>query len=135
MRRRSLLTGAAALAGAITVGLNPLARAQRPGASDLPDLGLGDYPVVGRVRARRAMEHLRVLSERIGPRIGGLESEHRARDYLAHVLRDLRYQVTLQPFPAPDKYLSTLKVGRDTWSAAVSTRLATSSLARPSWRI
>lgn len=120
MRRRSLLTGAAAVAGAVTLGLNPAARAQRPGASDLPDLGLGDYPVVGRVRARKAMEHLRVLSDRIGQRIGGTESELRARDYLAHVLRDLRYQVTLQPFPAPDKYLSTLKVGRDTWHAAAS---------------
>ncbi|GAA1297874.1 M28 family peptidase [Saccharothrix xinjiangensis] len=120
MRRRSLITGAAAVAGAVTLGLNPAARAQRPGASDLPDLGLGDHPVVGRVRSRKAMEHLRVLSERIGPRIGGLESEHRARDYLAHVLRDLRYRVTLQPFPAPDKYLSTLKVGRDTWTAGAS---------------
>lgn len=120
MRRRSLLTGAAAVAGAVTLGLNPAARAQRPGASDLPDLSLGDYPVVGRVRARKAMEHLRVLSERIGQRIGGTESEHRARDYLASVLRDLRYRVTLQPFTVPDKYLSTLTVGRDTWHAGAS---------------
>ncbi|TQM84203.1 Zn-dependent M28 family amino/carboxypeptidase [Saccharothrix saharensis] len=120
MRRRSLLTGAAAVAGAVALGLNPAARAQRPGASDVPDLSLGDYPVVGRVRARRAMEHLRVLSERIGQRIGGTESEHRARDYLASVLRDLRYQVTLQPFAVPDKYLSTLTVGPDTWNAGAS---------------
>ncbi|WP_158852303.1 M28 family peptidase [Saccharothrix deserti] len=120
MRRRSLLTGAAAVAGAVTLGLNPAARAQRPGASDLPDLALGDYPVVGRVRARKAMEHLRVLSERIGQRIGGTESEHRARDYLASVLRDLRYQVTLQPFTVPDKYLSKLTVGSDTWNAGAS---------------
>ncbi|GAA3462496.1 M20/M25/M40 family metallo-hydrolase [Saccharothrix longispora] len=120
MRRRSLLTGAAAAAGAAVLGLNPVARAQRPGASDLPDLGLGDLPVVGRVRARRAMEHLRVLSDRMGLRIGGTESEHRARDYLADVLRDLRYQVTLQPFAVPDKYLSTLVVGGDTWHAAAS---------------
>ncbi|MFE2751319.1 M28 family peptidase, partial [Actinosynnema sp. NPDC059335] len=108
------------MAGAVTLGLNPAARAQRPGASDLPDLSLGDYPVVGRVRARKAMEHLRVLSERIGQRIGGTESEHRARDYLASVLRDLRYRVTLQPFAVPDKYLSTLTVGRDTWHAGAS---------------
>ncbi|XVS62492.1 M28 family peptidase [Actinosynnema sp. CA-299493] len=120
MRRRSLLTGAAAVAGAVTLGLNPAARAQRPGASDGPDLLLGDYPVVGRVRSRKAMEHLRVLSERIGQRIGGTESEHRARDYLASVLRDLRYQVTVQPFAVPDKYLSTLTVGPDTWHAGAS---------------
>ncbi|WP_143532164.1 M28 family peptidase [Saccharothrix sp. ALI-22-I] len=120
MRRRSLLTGAAAVAGAVTLGLNPAARAQRLGASGAPDLALGDYPVVGRVRARRAMEHMRVLSDRIGQRIGGTESEHRARDYLASVLRDLRYQVTLQPFTVPDKYLSKLTVGSDTWNAGAS---------------
>jgi aminopeptidase YwaD len=120
MRRRSFLTGAAAVAGAVTLGVNPAARAQRPGASGVPDLSLGDYPVVGRVRAHKAMEHLRVLSDRIGQRIGGTESEHRARDYLASVLRDLRYQVTLQPFTVPDKYLSTLTVGSDTWHAAAS---------------
>ncbi|MBW4720956.1 M28 family peptidase [Saccharothrix obliqua] len=121
MRRRSVLAGMAAAAGAVALGVNPAAAAPRPGASRPPDLHLGDYPVVGRVRARRAMEHLRVLSDRIGPRIGGTESEHRARDYLADVLRDLRYRVDLQPFAVPDKYLSTLELpdGRR-WSAGAS---------------
>ncbi|RKT56377.1 M28 family peptidase [Saccharothrix australiensis] len=121
MRRRSVLAGAVAAAGAVTLGLNPAARAQRPGASQSPELLLGDHPVVGRVRARRAMEHLRVLSDRIGQRIGGTGSEHRARDYLAGVLRDLRYRVELQPFTVPDKYLSSLVLpDRSTWHAGAS---------------
>ncbi len=121
MRRRSVLAGAVAAAGAVTVGLNPAARAQRPGASEAPELLLGDYPVVGRVRARRALEHLRVLSDRIGQRIGGTESEHRARDYLARVLRDLRYRVELQPFTVPDKYLSSLVLPDGArWNAGAS---------------
>jgi len=121
MRRRSVLTGAVAAAGAVTLGLNPAARAQRPGASRAPELLLGDFPVVGRVRARRAMEHLRVLSDRIGQRIGGTESEHRARDHLAGVLRDLRYRVLLQPFAVPDKYLSALALpDGTTWHAGAS---------------
>ncbi|WP_189224667.1 M28 family peptidase [Saccharothrix coeruleofusca] len=120
MRRRHLLAGTAA--GVVALGLNPAAaHAQRPGASAAPDLHLGDLPVVGRVRARNAMEHLHVLSERIGQRIGGTESEHRARDYLARVLRDLRYRVELQPFPAPDKYLSQLALPDGTrWHAGAS---------------
>ncbi|MEU4807274.1 M28 family peptidase [Actinosynnema sp. NPDC023587] len=121
MRRRTVLAGAAAAAGAVTLGFTPAATAQRPGASRGPELAPGDYPVVGRVRARRGMEHLRVLSERIGQRIGGTESEHRARDYLAGVLRDLRYRVELQPFTVPDKYLSTLTLPDKTrWNAGSS---------------
>lgn len=125
LRRRGLLAGAAAVAGIAALGLNPTAaaaaRAQRPGASELPDLHLGDHAVVARVRARRALEHLRVLSERIGTRIGGTESEHRARDYLVDVLCGLRYRVTTQPFAVPDKYLAdiTLPDGAR-WQAGAS---------------
>ncbi|GLZ35083.1 aminopeptidase [Lentzea sp. NBRC 105346] len=121
MRRRDFL---AAAAGIAAVAANPAgalaATKQRPGASALPDLGLGDLPVVARVRARRALEHLKVLSDRIGPRIGGTESEHRARDYLVDVLRGLRYDVTTQPFTVPDKYLADIVVpdGRSFQSGA-----------------
>ncbi|MEJ2854507.1 MULTISPECIES: M28 family peptidase [unclassified Saccharothrix] len=121
MRRRSVLAGAVAAAGAVTLGLNPAANAQRPGASASPELDLGDFPVVARVRARRAMEHLKVLSDGIGQRIGGTESEHRARDYIADVLRKLRYDVDLQPFTVPDKYLSTLTLPDGAvWNAGAS---------------
>ncbi|MGW4131887.1 M20/M25/M40 family metallo-hydrolase [Amycolatopsis japonica] len=124
LRRREVLAGAVALAGAATIGLNPgtaaAATQQRPGAQFPPSLDFGDYPVIARVRSRRALEHLRVLSDKIGPRIAGTEGELRARDYIAKVLRDLRYQVTLQPFPIADKFLGGLTIGRDSWQTGSS---------------
>ncbi|WP_235921947.1 M28 family metallopeptidase [Lentzea tibetensis] len=122
MRRRDFL---AAAAGVVAVGVNPggalAATKQKPGASGLPDLDLGDFPVVARVRARRALEHLKVLSDRIGPRIGGTESEHRARDYLVKVLRELRYEVTTQPFTVPDKFLGEITArGGKRWQSGAS---------------
>jgi aminopeptidase YwaD len=41
---------------------------------------------------------IRELSEGIGPRLGGSEGSHRARDYLAELLAGLGLEVTLQPF-------------------------------------
>lgn len=93
------------------------ATGQRTGATLPPNLDLGDFPVVARVRARKAIEHLKVLSDKIGPRIGGTASEHQARDYLVRVLKNLRYQVTTQPFTVPDKYLAEID-GR--WQAGSS---------------
>ena len=121
MRRRDFL---AVAAGAAVVAANPAsalaATGQRPGASHTPDLDLGDFPVVARVRARKALEHLKVLSEKIGPRIGGTASEHRARDYLVKVLKDLRYQVTTQPFTVPDKYLADITAKGIRWQASAA---------------
>jgi aminopeptidase YwaD len=124
LHRRNVLTGAVALAGAATIGLNPTAAASanrlRPGAQSAPSLGFGDYPVVARVRARRALEHLRVLSDQIGPRIAGTPGELKAKDYIARVLRDLRYQVTVQPFAIDDKFLGSVRIGPDTWQTGSS---------------
>ncbi|MCP3802236.1 M28 family peptidase [Allokutzneria sp. A3M-2-11 16] len=117
VRRRDLLAGAVALAGFATVGLLPGTAAavtrQRPGAQLPPSLAIGDRAVVARASARRAMEHLQVLSNEIGPRIGGTPSERRAADYIAGVLRRLRYDVTLQPFPVADKHLADISVVGD----------------------
>ncbi|WP_086824706.1 M28 family peptidase [Allokutzneria sp. NRRL B-24872] len=117
VRRRDLLAGAAALAGIATVGLVPGAAAaasrQRPGALQAPSLALGDRAIVGRASARKAMEHLEVLSNQIGPRVGGTSAEKRAADYIASVLRKHRYTVTLQPFPVADKYLAEITVVGD----------------------
>ncbi|SDM68030.1 M28 family peptidase [Allokutzneria albata] len=117
VRRRDLLASAAALAGFATVGLLPGTAAavtrQRPGAQLPPSLAIGDRAVVARASARRALEHLEVLSNEIGPRIGGTPSERRAADYVAGVLRRLRYDVTLQPFPVADKYLADISVVGD----------------------
>ncbi|MFD5827630.1 M28 family peptidase [Lentzea sp. NPDC060358] len=118
MRRRDFLAAAAGFAAVVANPASALAaNEQRPGAAHLPDLDLGDFPVVARVRARTALRHLEVLSDRIGPRIGGTESEHRARDYLVRELKALRYQVTTQPFTVPDKYLADVD-GR--WQAGAS---------------
>ncbi|SHG57302.1 M28 family peptidase [Streptoalloteichus hindustanus] len=124
VRRRDLLAGAAALAGFATVGFLPgtaaAATRQRPGAVNPPSLGIGDHAITARVSARRALAHIRHLSETIGPRIGGTPSERRAADYLADVLRDLRYNVRLQPFPVADKYLADVLGDGVRWQSAAS---------------
>ncbi len=134
MRRRDVLVGAAALAA---IGLNPVAASAatrpRPGAVQGPALNFSDYPVVARVRAQRALEHLRVLSDQIGPRIAGTQGELRAKDYIAGVLRGLRYQVTVQPFAIADKFLGTVQVGRTPGRPARRRRGCRTSPARLSW--
>jgi aminopeptidase YwaD len=49
--------------------------ATRPGAVRGPALTPFDHAIVSRLSAARALEHIRVLSEDIGPRIGGTASE------------------------------------------------------------
>jgi aminopeptidase YwaD len=118
VRRRDFLAAAAGVAAVVANPAGALAATgQRPGAASLPDLDLGDFPVVARVRARKALDHLKVLSDRIGPRIGGTESEHQARDYLVRELKSLRYQVSTQPFTVPDKYLAQIGTR---WQAGAS---------------
>ncbi|WP_067471649.1 M28 family peptidase [Actinomadura hibisca] len=125
VKRRDLLAGAAALAGFATVGLLPgtaaAATRQRPGALRAPSLTPGDKAVVARVDARRALRHLKVLSDEIGWRIAGTDAEHRAAWYIQRELRNLGYKVQLQPFPVPDKVLAEMW-GRDNlhWQSAAS---------------
>jgi aminopeptidase YwaD len=107
--RRKML--AIAAGGAAGVALPAPAWAvgdQRPGAVRPPVLTPGDRQVAGQVSSRLALPHLRVLSEAIGPRIGGTRSEKKAADYLAGVLDLLGYDTTLQPFPVADKFLAQL---------------------------
>lgn len=80
----------------------------RPGAVRAPQLDQHDRRVVRELSAERALRDLRVLSERIGPRIGGTASERRAADYLADQLDRHGYDVTLQPFPVADKFLAQI---------------------------
>ncbi|MET0492358.1 MAG: M28 family peptidase [Actinoplanes sp.] len=68
----------------------------------------GDQQVVGGVSAGRALKHLRVLTETIGPRVAGTPGERAAADYLAGIFDDLGYDTTLQPFAVEDKYLAKL---------------------------
>ncbi len=113
LSRRRMLT--IALGGAATVALPAPAWAvddQRPGAATLPALTGGDRLVARQVSAERALEHLRVLSVGIGPRIGGTRSEKVAADYIARTLDRLGYDVTLQPFGVADKFLAQLSSTR-----------------------
>jgi aminopeptidase YwaD len=109
LSRRRMLT--VAVGSAATVALPAPAWAtgdRRPGARNHPALTAGDQEVACRVSAERTLRHLRKLAVDIGPRVGGTAAERRAADYLARVLDELGYAVTLQPFPVADKFLARL---------------------------
>ncbi|MEU8346514.1 M20/M25/M40 family metallo-hydrolase [Spirillospora sp. NPDC048832] len=134
VKRRDLLAGAAAFTGFATVGLLPgtaaAATRQRPGAARPPSLTAGDRAVVARVDARRALRHLKVLSDEIGWRVAGTGAEHRAAAYIAGQLRDLGYTVELQPFPVADKYLAEIRAeGERRWQCSASPQGAVASAA------
>jgi hypothetical protein len=134
VKRRDLLAGAAALTGIATAGLLPgtaaAATRQRPGALRSPSLTTGDKAVVARVDARRALRHLKVLSDEIGRRVSGTPAEHRAARYIAGRLRDLGYTVDLQPFPIADKYLAEIRArGERDWQCSASPQGAVASVA------
>ncbi|MDR7275384.1 M28 family peptidase [Catenuloplanes atrovinosus] len=107
-RRRMLVIAAGGAAGVALPAPAWAVDEQRPGSVRPPALTPADRQVAGEVSARRALEHLRVLAERIGPRIGGTRSERRAADYCAGVFDRLGYDTTLQPFPVADKFLADL---------------------------
>ncbi|WP_208021040.1 PA domain-containing protein [Verrucosispora sioxanthis] len=121
-----------ALGGAAAVALPAPAWAvadRRPGAHRPPTLTPSDRIVVAQLSAKRALHHLKVLSEDIGPRIGGTDSERRAAHYIAGQLDRLRYDTTLQPFPVADKFLAQLSspsgLPRDlNWQAGASGQAA-----------
>ncbi|MDG4787469.1 M28 family peptidase [Micromonospora sp. WMMD1102] len=104
-RRRALALGLGGAAALATTSPTWAVSDQRPGAVRPPNLGAHDRLVAGRVSARRALHHLRHLSGRIGPRIGGTSAERTAARYLAD---ELGYRTTLQPFPVADKFLGQL---------------------------
>ncbi|NHC13084.1 M28 family peptidase [Motilibacter deserti] len=61
------------------------------------------------LNADRALQHIEKLSESIGPRIGGTESEAEAAEYLAERLDRWGFATRLQPFPVADKFLGELE--------------------------
>ena len=136
INRRRMLT--IALGGAATVALPAPAWAAdepRPGAAGPPRLTAGDQLVAGRVSAELALAHLKVLSVGIGPRNGGTRSERTAANYLAGVLEVLGYDVALQPFTVPDKFLADLSspagLPRDLcWQVGASPQAALDTRAR-----
>ncbi len=106
--RRTALVGLTAAAAALLPAPAWAATDQRPGAVRAPRLDVFDRRIVREVSAERALGHISALSEGIGPRIGGTESEYRAAQYLAGELDDLGFDVRLEPFAVADKFLAQL---------------------------
>jgi len=88
LRRAS--RGAAILAALGVIGCSEAAPPPPPPC----DLGL-----VSLLEVERAMDHLRVLSVDIGPRVASSPAEREAADYLARELESYGYQVEIQSFP------------------------------------
>jgi aminopeptidase YwaD len=114
LSRRRVLTIAVGSAAAVSLPLPAWGQTDaRPGSVRRPALTPFDRVITERVSAERAVEHIRVLSEDIGPRIGGTASERAAAEYIAGVLDGHGYAATLQPFAVADKFLAQLAgVGR-----------------------
>ncbi|MDR7275403.1 M28 family peptidase [Catenuloplanes atrovinosus] len=107
-RRALLAIAAGGLAGLAMPAPAWAVGDRRPGSVRMPALTPADRQVMTKLSVRRALADLRVLSEEIGPRVGGTAAERRAADHLAGVLDGLGYDTMLQPFPAMDKDLGTL---------------------------
>lgn len=110
LSRRRLLAGAAGGVAVVAAGQPAWATdSTRPGAVRAPALANRDRLVVRAIRPARAMNDLRVLSESIGPRIGGTASELEAAQYAVASLRSAGCRnVHLQPFPVADKFLADI---------------------------
>jgi hypothetical protein len=110
LSRRRLLTGAAGGVAIVAAGQPAWAAgATRPGALRAPALRQRDNQVVRKIRPARALRDLRVLSEQIGPRIGGTASERAAAEYALTTFRSAGCSdVRLEPFPVADKFLAQI---------------------------
>ncbi|MBD3923122.1 M20/M25/M40 family metallo-hydrolase [Nocardioides cavernae] len=110
LSRRKLLAGAAGGVAVVAAGQPAWAAdATRPGALRGPALAVRDRQVVSGIRPSRALADLRVLSERIGPRIGGTASERAAAEYAVTSLRSAGCSdVRLEPFAVADKFLADI---------------------------
>lgn len=108
--RRGLLAGAAGGVAVVAAGQPAWAAdATRPGALRNPALGSRDRQVVRGIRPSRALSDLRVLSERIGPRIGGTASEKAAAEFALTSFRSAGCRnVRLEPFAVADKFLADI---------------------------
>lgn len=110
LSRRSLLAGAAGGVAVVAAGQPAWAAdAARPGAVRGPSLAVRDRLVVQGIRPSRALADLQVLSERIGPRIGGTASEKAAAEFALTSLRSAGCSnPRLEPFAVADKFLADI---------------------------
>ncbi|PEN12500.1 M28 family metallopeptidase [Bacillus pseudomycoides] len=89
------------LAATLAVSLAPIGQAK----ADFPPETIKTPPITGQVNANRAIEHVRFLSETIGSRPGGTQSEKWASRYVGMKLQSMGYEVEYQPFAVPDQYV------------------------------
>jgi aminopeptidase YwaD len=115
LSRRGLLGAVAGVTAATALPAIPswAADDQRPGAANHPNLDRYDRQIVSGLSSEKALRHLQVLSEHIGPRIGGTQSEKRAADYIAGQLDKYGYNTRLEPFPVADKFTAQIEDVRD----------------------
>ncbi|MEH6949012.1 M28 family metallopeptidase [Bacillus sp. JJ634] len=73
-----------------------------------------DQKIVARVSAERALEHVKYLSQEIGPRVGGLEGEQRSASYIANTLKSYGYDVEFQYFPVADQFIANVSLNDET---------------------
>ncbi|TCO44498.1 peptidase M28-like protein [Kribbella antiqua] len=111
LSRRGLLGAVAGVTAATALPAAPAWAADdpRPGAVNRPNLDRYDRQIVANLSSERALRHLEVLSEDIGPRIGGTASEKRAADYIAGQLDKFGYNTRLEPFPVADKFIAQIE--------------------------
>ncbi|MGW1339983.1 M28 family peptidase [Kribbella sp. NPDC002412] len=111
LSRRGLLGAVAGVTAATALPAAPAWGADdlRPGAVQHPNLDRYDRQIVSGLSSEKALRHLQVLSEHIGPRIGGTQSEKRAADYIAGQLDKYGYHTRLEPFPVADKFTAQIE--------------------------
>ena len=93
------------LAATLAVSFVPIGQAK----ADSPQTTIETPPITKQVDANRAIEHVRFLSETIGPRPGGTQSEKWASRYVGMKLQSMGYEVEYQPFAVPDQYVGFIE--------------------------
>ncbi|PFA21562.1 aminopeptidase [Bacillus cereus] len=93
------------LAATLAVSLAPIGQVK----ADSPQTTIETPPITKQVDTNRAIEHVRFLSETIGPRPGGTQSEKWAARYVGMKLQSMGYEVEYQPFAVPDQYVGFIE--------------------------
>lgn len=93
------------LAATLAVSLAPIGQVK----ADSPQTTIETPPITKQVDTNRAIEHVRFLSETIGPRPGGTQSEKWAARYVGMKFQSMGYEVEYQPFAVPDQYVGFIE--------------------------
>ena len=93
------------LAVSLAVSLAPIGQAKADSTSEVTQTP----SITKQIDPNRAIEHVRFLSETIGPRPGGTKSEEWASRYIGMQLKSMGYDVEYQPFQVPDQYVGFIE--------------------------